>query len=140
MAPHPIIWPNLIVAASNVLGIPGLLSASGWHHRLVTLLVMVASTLMHLSETKHSLVGIRPLNRWSSLFLNLDRLMAVLALAFYACTIPLHVWHQALPIGLFGLLMSALSEWVEGGYVWFTITHCLWHISVYYLMFIFGQQ
>jgi hypothetical protein len=134
------LWPNAIVAVSNVLGIPTLLTSPSKSHQLVTTLVMLASTLMHLSETKHNLIGFRPLNRWSAFFLNLDRVAAIFALLYLVFNVSFGDWLPVLSVGVFGVVMSALSEWVEGGYIWFTITHCLWHCSVYYILYVLGNQ
>lgn len=39
-------------------------------------ITMIASMLMHISETKHGLNGIYPFNKLSNLFLNIDRSIA----------------------------------------------------------------
>lgn len=41
------------------------------------------------------------------------------------------------PLVIFGLLMITLAERVEAGYMFFMVTHLLWHFSVYRMIFLF---
>jgi hypothetical protein len=72
---------NLIVSSSNIYGILPIWYSSGYY-RLWICSVVIASTLMHLSETKHGLPGIYPFNIYSNEFLWYDRIMAYSVVLF----------------------------------------------------------
>ena len=49
-------WIHLLLAGSNLLGIPALLSARDYTGMFMVSAVMISSTTMHLTETKHALI------------------------------------------------------------------------------------
>jgi hypothetical protein len=73
-------------------------------------LTILISFLYHLSETKHDLPGIYPFNRYTGLFLNLDRIFSIYGL--YIVCINLFKLHlQTIGIGILGLICLAVSEY-----------------------------
>jgi hypothetical protein len=128
---------NIIVALSNLIGLFGFkFDVYGF----VLLYAISASFIYHLSETKHGLPGIYPLNRYSNEFLNLDRFGAFFAI-FTAITCG-RITPTVLNYGLVGIITLAISErdiiaeiygyTVSVSYLDFAISHCLWHALAYY--------
>jgi hypothetical protein len=68
---------NIIVASSNIVGVYGLIKYSifskPWY---IVFSAMLASFLMHISETKHNLPGVLFV-KYSYLLLWLDRIVAI---------------------------------------------------------------
>lgn len=127
---------NIIVTASNLAAIPSILAATSLLDRCVILTVMFASMLMHISERKHRLEGISPFNRWSWKLEMVDKTMAWVAGIYFVSQNP-GLFLANYPLVIFGLAMVGLAERYEGGYVFFTITHLLWHFSVYRMTYLF---
>lgn len=126
----------MVIAGSNVcFGAPLILFLDDRTEILLVTSVIIASILMHLSETKHKLPGIEPYNKYSWHFLQMDRLMAVVASAY--CWNLFLNWNVAVPwhLLLIGLVFMALSELVEIDYMWFALNHCLWHFFAYTTLF-----
>jgi hypothetical protein len=73
---------NYFMAGTNVLGLIPLIYCEDLFHKFIIAVVIIVSTLMHLSETKHGLKGI--LHQHSNLFLNLDRGVAYVASLYCA--------------------------------------------------------
>jgi hypothetical protein len=107
-------------------------------------LIMTASTLMHLSETKHGLPGIGPFNKRTNTFLWFDRFVSLAGIAYFAyrayqrekiSSILLH------PYLWFGLLSLGISEHphrliqdrnkIISLHCW---GHAIWHFAVYEIM------
>nr|QYA18289.1 hypothetical protein KOM_12_19 [Clandestinovirus] len=130
---------NLIVSSSNLLGLPALLACKNNSDRGMVAFTMIASILMHLSETKHALPGIHPFNLYAWHFLQLDRIMAVAAM-YYFCSHLQHVSTYLIIIAFIGLLSMYLSEKIENGTVWFATFHCIWHLVAYHLMYLIVSQ
>lgn len=126
---------NLAVSFSKLLGIPVVLAASGVADVTVVILVMVTSTLMHLSERKHSLPGIPPFHDMCDFLLNLDRCMAVSAFIYFLPRITWDIFFQNLSVCLLGLLSIFVSENMEVSPLFFTIWHTIWHACVYRMLY-----
>lgn len=128
---------NLIVALSNIVGIPCVLYCK---NPMIISIMIMSSVLMHLSDQKHGLPGIYPFNKFTKLFLWLDRLMAylltlqILYMMYYKwAKIPTYLIFY----GIFGILLQFISEVALPMYklnnhkVLFVISHCLWHFVAY---------
>ena len=126
---------NLVVAFSNVLGVPVVLAASGVADVTVIILVMVASMLMHLSERKHLLPGVPPFSYGCNFLLNLDRAVAVSAFLYFLPRITTDLVFENLSVCLLGLLSIIVSENVEVSPLFFTIWHTIWHACVYRMIY-----
>lgn len=124
---------NWAVCLSNfVFGIPIFKYTKGNDRYLLGTMIL-ASALMHISETKHNLPGIYPFNKWSWYFLNLDRGMA-LSITLYV----LYYFNKGMPIpfklGIIGLICLGLSEKFEYGLIWFMINHSIWHYCAFTIL------
>ncbi len=125
---------NLVVASSNLVGL------YDWSQvDFMILLMIVCSVLMHLSETKHGLLGIYPFNLWSYQFLWLDRIMAyvlTIQTLFYLYYKWNHVSQSLLLLGLCGVSLMGISEIiVTNQQIVFMISHSLWLIMAYLFYF-----
>ena len=121
---------NVAVASSNVFGVLALvrfLLQSAYLNALATVVIMIASTLMHLSEQKHKLPGEIP---FPQLFLNLDRAVSIAGIVWfgYQATISLALALEA----IVGLCILAYSERQPGPE--YALTHVIWHAIVYHLL------
>lgn len=126
----------MIVTLSNLAALPAIFQATSTLDRAVSIFVMLASMFMHISERKHNLPGIPPLNKWSYQLELVDKSAAWLAGAYFILNnVPLLLANY--PLVIFGLLMITLAERVEAGYMFFMVTHLLWHFSVYRMIFLF---
>src|SRR5207253_7669283 len=79
-------WVHTVLAFSNVFGVPAVVAALSRNHygnAFVVVGAMVASFLMHLSETKHSLDPGQLLAPLSRSFLNFDRAYTVAAIFWF---------------------------------------------------------
>ena len=91
----------------------------------------LASFLMHLTETKH---GLRPdtvLITFSSIFLNIDRVMAIVTSVYFGS----YWWQEGrrllpLYLTLFGLLCNFIGEQTYD-LTLYTVSHTVWHLCAY---------
>lgn len=119
---------NWIVTLSNLSACRLLYST--WNTKVspLVILVVLASTLMHASETKHSLPGIC-LVKHSNHLLWFDRIMAVTSGGYVAYLVfnnPRLIFKDhLLEKAVIGLLLNGVSELTNG--MTFAITHSLWH-------------
>jgi hypothetical protein len=117
-----------------VYGVYETAAAGRWLHCLLVIAVVVASTLMHLSETKHHLQPAGPfLQRWSTTFLNIDR--------FFAVTVSLYFLWQRWPVdfdgrdfwiirlAVVGSAATVVSELVDG--LAYAALHTVWHVCIF---------
>jgi hypothetical protein len=138
---------NIIVALSNLSGfIDFHLNFYGF----VLLFAMSASFIYHLSETKHGLPGITPLNQYADKLLMLDRFGVMIAI-FTAAAFG-QISRVVIESSLVGLAALAFSERdVIGDFIGypmpvynmeFLFFHCVWHIIAYrcYGVMIFGLK
>jgi hypothetical protein len=127
-------WVNHIVCMSNIVGLAAVRAARTWPQLLLATAAVLASGLMHLSERKHGLPGVAPFGRWPRAFLWLDRVVAYLSTAY----VGYHLFWNDMPLpivtALVGCVALLLSERVEGGHVWFAVTHSLWHLCAYRIL------
>lgn len=131
---------NIVVASSNIFGAP-LLWTLDWYYGAVA---MTLSTLMHLTETKHSLNPLI-LMEYSHIFLNMDRLMTYIIAPIYIN----RLWRYPgrIRLALFGIAgMIALrigeirtSNIIFNCYIYPTL-HCFWHFTVYTIMFMLARE
>ena len=101
---------------------------------------ITASCFMHWSETKHGLQAPSAFwKKWSSLFLNLDRLGSyATALGLYYSQVHIHkqnITRSQLFFGIFGMICLVAGE-LAGKYRYlraYLILHLLWHFCVFTL-------
>jgi hypothetical protein len=128
---------NILVALSNFIGFY-------FSNSILICFPIFASFLYHLAEIKHELPGIYPLNKYSGILLNIDRLFAIIGFL-----IVLKNFDKInLKLGIFGLLCLMISERdviytnLTGNYLKmfkvshfdFLIFHCIWHVVAYYIL------
>lgn len=119
---------NTIVASSNLVAIGALyqyeyFSKPWW----IILSAMIASFLMHISETKHNLPGVW-LVQYSNQLLWIDRLTAV-STGLYILP---YLTKSTFITGVIGLTCNVISEHVSG-YL-FVLFHVIWHILAFGIM------
>ena len=132
-------WVNVIMCFSNVVGLLAICSARDGVQIILATSATVASMLMHLSERKHGLPGVAPFSRFSTLFLNVDRAIAMLCLAYVAKAwasgwLPARCVWMMLPVAAVGVTALTLSEHTVHkrlGRWWFVGTHSLWHACAF---------
>lgn len=131
-------WTHGILTASLVAFLPAVHAHAGAGHYLETCLllaVLLCSTLMHATETKHGLDPGPALRRYSSACLNVDRLMAVVAT--FNMTY-LYSGHR-----LFWLFVAefaagaGLAAWGERtrSLPLYVTLHMLWHLAVAHIAY-----
>lgn len=132
---------NWIVAASNIFGfIAGFGIFRGAYpraylHAFLVIIASVLSTLMHLSETKHSLPGIAGFREYTNLFLNMDRLFSY-GLGGYVAWYVITEWKwKLMTFGMSGILACAIGEIVVVPVNTFAILHVYWHFVAYTVMY-----
>lgn len=133
-------WIHQILAYSNLLGyLPCyfLWQCDGQEYRamLMIVTVMMSSSLMHLSETKHGLIpATRFLYDWSGFLLNLDRFCAIVATIYFG----FRAWEcrficpMSAQITLFivACTVNFLGEQASNQKI-YCFTHLMWHIMIY---------
>jgi len=144
---------NYLVTWSNIYAIPLLLYVTispiiNWQLFTLAWLAVLASVLMHLSETKHGLPGVYPFNKFSNEFLWFDRIMAITS-SVYLANILYNNWFYVskfyIIYPIVGLMFNGVSELADKGslsspnsgkrkYV-FAITHSIWHYFAYTFFF-----
>lgn len=99
---------NVWMSLSNVMVIFTLLRTTFTIHFNISLCTALASFLMHLSERKHDLPGIYPLNQYANVFLNLDRIMAMIGIVYMLS----FFWYRmdVIILGVIGLLFMTISK------------------------------
>ena len=131
---------NYIVACSNLIAIP-LAEYLKPGQRIIIYLPMFASYIYHLSETKHGLPGISPLNQYTNVLLNIDRFFAIKSVLYVMRTIyykPRIIDKAFVLAGLLGTISLMYSErdvytTMEVGNE-FIVYHCIWHVCAYYIL------
>lgn len=137
-------WPQLLLAASNLFGFWALKKAREDITFYMVLTVMVASTCMHLSESKHNLEPLPPFYRGdSSFFLNIDRFVALaasfwfLSLFMTACKAGEVTEEQFVAIfttAFLGFCCMLVGELVMDQAL-YTALQLVWHAAVYSIMY-----
>lgn len=137
---------NYIVTISNIFGFVPIYKVISteqddyFYFKLFSLFSMIiASSLMHISETKHELPGALFVKHNNTL-LWIDRILAYLFGLFVAHKLYTHnelLTCNFLILGSCGLILNALSEIVftkKDHQVHFMICHSLWHYFAYYVL------
>lgn len=127
---------NGVMALTNIFALPAIYTIhtspiQNW----IAIMVMISSTLMHLSERKHNLPGIYPFNVKSQLWLNLDRIVSIIGVLYmtYKNLYVVNYWIA----GTIGLMSLFVSEFFSEGVIIYVFFHVYWHIIVYYILFVF---
>lgn len=100
----------------------------------IVVTTVLASVLMHLSETKHRLDPGPLLRPYSRLLLNVDRWAAIIASGYY-----LVIWldrgtYDVLFVFLFGSLCSFMGEQTNNKWA-YGILHSIWHLAAYIVLY-----
>src|SRR5678815_2326817 len=72
---------HIILASSNLFGILALKNKNT-DDKLMICMVMIASTMMHITESKHMLIP-PYFYEYSTLFLNIDRIIAISCFIYF---------------------------------------------------------
>ncbi len=125
---------NIWLATTNLLVIPTLITTNSNMHFTISSMASIASFFMHISERKHGLNGIKPFAQFADLFLNCDRVMAIIGIIYMLS----NYWRRIdlLLAGLLGLIFMTISESKNVKLHTFVIFHTLWHAIVYYILFL----
>lgn len=131
---------NLLVASSNLYGLKIFHLKLSTYQKILISSMILASSLMHLSEVKHNLPGIYPFSKYSNEFLWYDRIMAFTCIIYGGYQLKLnHIKFfnkKFLIKTLFGFSCLAISENVGSiGQIGFAISHITWHLLAYDLMY-----
>lgn len=99
-----------------------------------------ASFSYHLVEQKHGLKGIIHTTHWGN-FLWVDRLFALSTFIYLVCSYYYMIPRHYILIS-FALFMCGFSEYIGllGHQQFFVVTHCLWHCSVYYILYLVSLE
>ena len=132
---------NFIVTISNLWGLYPLfksLSQSHYCESLLIFLTVLASFLMHISETKHQLPGLYFIN-YSYPLLWFDRIMAVTS-SIYVFTKIWTNWfilfqNYLLFKIILGLSLNYVSERKSILYWDFMFSHVIWHLIAYQILY-----
>ena len=153
---------NYIVAASNIYGLLPIYHANGYL-KIWMILAVLASVLMHLSETKHELKGVYPFNIYSMELLWFDRIMAYMPGLYFVLLVISNMIHYNISTSLYksfnylikrfdisfiGLIFMMLSEADKLNNIfnctmfkitplYFGIMHSMWHICAYHTCYLF---
>jgi hypothetical protein len=130
---------NIVLATSNLIGCFIVPQLDITHEKWLIRLTIFASFMMHMSERKHNLMGFHPWNRSSSLYLWMDRIMAVVTGGYLISKTTFHT--HTIHVTLFGLLCMGVSEKIvipnttrRFQQLFFMIGHLMWHCAAYYLL------
>lgn len=128
---------HVMLALTNWSAVLAATSAADNITLAMVLSVLLASVLMHLSETKHNMNPGRTWARFSTAFLNLDRFVSIMASIYFArmwWMTPMMTFAPPFLVG-FGAIMLAIGERTTdvSKYI---ITHTWWHLAVFMAMWI----
>lgn len=131
---------NCYLAITNLLGIPAAEKAQG-SEKFMVWLIMLASTLMHATETKHYLTPLL-LRGYSQTLLNFDRLITYTFTPYFIwrayCTGVL-MQRDAQLVATIGVLALRLGEIRTINPVFnnivYPLLHTVWHAAVYRLLY-----
>ena len=131
---------NWILAGSNLFGTFPLYKAiQAGKHKEAYLIggLMIASGLMHISETKHHLTP--PIfQKYSGIFLNIDRGLSIIIPLLYRDRI-IDRLPDVLPLGAMGVICLLIGEIKTDDPTFNTIfypgLHLIWHACVYSLIY-----
>lgn len=101
-------------------------------------MVMIASALMHSSETKHDLNPGPSLVPWSTAFLNFDRVVSVASIVFTLWNMWKYCPHNPFPwlaatwLSAGTLFLMAGEMAGDGQLMVYAVTHLVWHAAAYW--------
>lgn len=135
-------YVHLGLGLSSLLGAPAVLEfwrRESWLGASIALYAVVATALMHVSETKHGLVPPEPWKSYSTVFLNMDRVGSYVAVIFCLYSLwpidvvnPVHV--RLLLLTIFGAVCLRVGEWTDH-LVLYLVTHLVWHGIAFYVLY-----
>lgn len=137
------LYINLLLALSNVVGIPLIYKLHKAKKYVDAFLVSgstLASILQHLSDVKHSQIGLWPFRIFASYFLNLDRVMCLMTGLYLFRRVPLSL--KKTNVGAYfglGMIMLGFSEQWFGPkemMIEFLLCHSAWHLCAYKVLHI----
>jgi hypothetical protein len=127
---------NLWLACTNLLAIPAICYAKCTFQQFLALAVMIASSFMHLSETKHGLHGISPFfDQYSNLFLNIDRMVSIVGVFYMVNNLYNNI--QFWIYGIIGVAAMAIGEKRGVSVIVYVYLHTIWHIIIYFILLYF---
>lgn len=128
---------NLVTSLSNVFGLvllsKAVFSTGNYIDIAVSGLTVLASTLMHLSETKHGLPGYC-LVKYSNRLLWFDRIIAYFAGSYAVKKIyyrPEYLTRNFIISGIIGLASLFVSENYFKNNYYIALSHSIWHFCAY---------
>lgn len=132
---------NFIVTISNIFGLLPIYKSFNNLPRsslelFLIIIAVIASILMHISETKHNLPGIY-LSKYSNYMLYFDRITAYL-LVFYMIYKLIH--NSLIITGLLILkiitgLLCAIGSEITNNEQEYVFLHCIWHFFAYKIIY-----
>ena len=132
-----LVYINIIVALTNIAAIPAIIYSKDALTQAILIGAMIASFLMHISETKHTLPGIYPFNVYANTFLWCDRIMAVITVSYLLIVLyssaPIDEIYEIVSLAIEAHVWLVLSESfvARNNVTVFAITHSLWHIEAF---------
>lgn len=140
---------NIFVAFTNFIGLLFINNKLSYVQLIILLCPIIASCLYHLSETKHNLYGIYPLNKYTNELLIIDRFFAIVSfiiiiIKLFTCRvfkfINLKKLIKLIIIGTISLIISErdiiyqklniYNDFVVNKFV-FLFFHSIWHIVAF---------
>lgn len=121
------------LAWSNLMGIIPFYAVKSIPSKCVIIMVMLASFMMHWTDTSH---GLDPGPDWKPLseaFYNLNLFSAIIALTYYLLTTDVLYEHDLICIFVCGLIFAAVGEYAAHWAV-YTCCHTVWHMILYYAL------
>lgn len=129
---------NLLVTLSNLAGLLPIYAAlkkEDLFGLIIMTVTVMASIMMHLSETKHSLPGLLFVSH-SDLFLNIDRITAILASLYGVYLFFKNQKVSVLMLTSTGLIFMFISENMCKSKYSFAFFHSIWHILAYISLYL----
>ncbi len=124
----------LIVTVSNIFGlfpIQSLVKSGRFYGAILVTGAVIASIMMHATETKHKLPGLF-LAEYSNMFLNIDRVLAYLTglygMFLFFTNPNKNVWQIVAPV--VGATSCFIGERTEN-LLLYTLCHVVWHALAY---------
>lgn len=125
-----------ILALSNVIGLYPFIASKSLLSQLVIAFVMVASAVMHMSETRHGYDG-GDLEDMSDTLFKADRIVACVAAAYYLPSLIFSPYFVQLAIIFtIGVSLMLIGEYRTRSSVHnlliYPVCHLLWHFIIYF--------